>query len=310
MNQEDTDADELGDVCDNCPETANGPDGGTCAAGTNAGDPCTIVGDNTSECGDDGFCSMDQEDNDRDGLGDVCDAFPNSYPPLPEALKAMESDSAVTVSTVEVEEWEENSNYYYAFEPNGTDPAIGFIIYPGGLLDPRAYAPPAHAIAAQGYLTVIVKMPDDLAVKGHRRANEIMSEYPGIERWIIGGHSLGGSFSCAYAKEFTDKLAGVILWASWPSEGFRLDDTEVKAISIYGTNDGHPETIEAGAEHLPADAQFVKIEGGNHTQFGWYDTSPNPTQEGDNPADITREEQQEIIIKATVDFLSLFANGN
>jgi hypothetical protein len=32
-------------------------------------------------------------------------------------------------------------------------------------------------------------------------------------------------------------------------------------------------------------------------------------QEGDNPADITREEQQEIIIKATADFLSSFANG-
>ena len=111
-----------------------------------------------------------------------------------------------------------------------------------------------------------------------------MSAYPGIERWIIGGHSLGGSFSCRYAKEFTDKLAGVILWASWPSEAFRLDDTELKAISIYGTNDGHPETIEAGAEHLPADAEFVKIEGGNHTQFGWYDTSPiNPHKKAITP---------------------------
>ena len=116
----------------------------------------------------------------------------------------------------------------------------------------------------------------------------------------------GGSFACAYAHEFYDKLDAVVLWASWPSENFRLDGTELKAISIYGTNDGYPDEIEAGAEHLPADAQFVKIEGGNHTQFGWYDTSPYPQQPGDNPADISREEQQEIIIESTADFLGQF----
>ena len=234
-----------------------------------------------------------------------------SYPPMPEALTALESDSAVTVSEVIVEEWEdEYSNYYYVFEPKNVDPTVGFIFYPGGLVDPRSYAPPVRAIAAEGYLTVIVKMPNDLAVLGVKRANEIMSEYPGIEKWIIGGHSLGGSMACAYAEEFTEEVEGVILWASWPSEAFRLDSTELKAISIYGTNDGHPDTIEAGAEHLPADAEFVKIKGGNHTQFGWYDTCPDPVQEGDNPADITREKQQAIIISKTLEFLSQFTNGS
>jgi len=236
----------------------------------------------------------------------AADDLPDSWPPLPEALAAMESDNNVTVKTVEVGEWEEGSNYYYAFEPKRADPKVGFIIYPGGLVDPKAYAPPAHAIATAGYLTVIVKMKNDLAVSGYKKANEVISDYTGIEKWIIGGHSLGGSFACAYAHEFSDKLDAVVLWASWPSENFRLDDTDLKAISIYGTNDGHPDEIEAGAEHLPADAQFVKIEGGNHTQFGWYDTSPYPQQPGDNPADISREEQQEIIIQSTVDFLEQF----
>jgi len=35
----------------------------------NIGQLCT----SDSDCGTDGFCSMDQEDNDQDGLGDVCD---------------------------------------------------------------------------------------------------------------------------------------------------------------------------------------------------------------------------------------------
>jgi pimeloyl-ACP methyl ester carboxylesterase len=227
----------------------------------------------------------------------------------------MESDSVVTVSEVTVAEWDEESNFYYAFEPNHEVPTVGFIIYPGAWLDPRAYAPSAHSIAAEGYLVVIVKMPGDVAVLGAERANEVIENHPEIERWVLGGHSLGGSFACAYAEEFTDKIEGVVLWASYPSENFRIDATDLKAISIYGSNDGHPEKIEAGAEHLPADTEFVRIEGGNHTQFGWYDTSPkpaqygaspNPVQVGDNPANITRANQQNQIIGATIAFLEQF----
>ena len=45
------------------------------------------------------------------------------------------------------------------------------------------------------------------------------------------------------------------------------------------------------------------IEGGSHTRFGSYNTSPNPQQPSDIPADITREEQQAHILSATVGFL-------
>lgn len=258
---------------------------------------------------------MNQEDTDGDGWGDVCDEVPHFYPALSGALNAMEPDSLVTVSEVTVAEWEEGSDFYYAFEPIQQAPRAGFIIYPGAWLDPRAYAPASHAIAAEGFLAAIVKMPGDLAVQGYDRAEEIMADYPEIGTWIIAGHSLGGTFACAYIKDFPGKIDGVVLWASYPSENYRLDATDLKAISIYGSNDGHPETIEASAEHLPADAEFVKIEGGNHTQFGWYDTSPkpaqfgsspNPFQRGDNQADIEREEQQAIIISETIDFLSQF----
>jgi len=238
----------------------------------------------------------------------AADELPPSYPPLPEALEALESDSRVNVKMVEVAEWEEGSNFYFAFEPTFANPKIGFIFYPGGLVDPRSYAPPAHAIADKGYLTVIVKMVDDLAVKSSTRADKIISDYIGIKTWIIGGHSLGGAMACAYAKEFTDKVQGVILWASFPSETYRIDDKDLEAISIYGTKDVLVDDIEASREDLPPDTQFVPIEGGNHTQCGYYDTSPEPVGEGDNLADITREEQQAIIIQNTVDFLKQFQN--
>lgn len=232
-----------------------------------------------------------------------------TFPPMPEAYEALESDQAVTVQKIEVEEWEEDSNFYYTFEPQRKEPMVGFIIYPGGLVDPVAYAPTAHALAAKGYLTVIVKMKNDIALgQSAQRANTVINDYRGIEKWAIGGHSMGGAGSSAYAKDFTESIVGVVLWASYPSQLFRIDDKDLRVISIYGTNDGLVtlEKIEDSEEHLPPDTQWVPIEGGNHTQFGWYDTSPDPLQPDDNPADITREEQQAQIVQATAGFLDQF----
>jgi len=64
----DYEGDGVNDDLDNCPEIPNGSALGTCVAG-NIGSTCESQGD----CGIGGFCSMDQEDADEDGEGDVCD---------------------------------------------------------------------------------------------------------------------------------------------------------------------------------------------------------------------------------------------
>ena len=75
-----------------------------------------------------------------------------SFPPLPEAVEALESSCKVTVKTVIVPEWPENTNFYYAFEPKNKNPKTGFIFYSGAYVDPRSSAPTMQAIAAQGLL--------------------------------------------------------------------------------------------------------------------------------------------------------------
>lgn len=228
-----------------------------------------------------------------------------SYPALPEALTALQWDNATSVIKVAVPSWSTNG-YYYLFLPKEKAPTKGFIFYPGGAVDPRAYAPPLHALAAKGYLAVLVAMPNDLAFFGHKRARDVINAYPDITTWALGGHSLGGVASCWYAKQFTDTVAGVVLWASYPSSTFSLARKQIRVMSIYGSKDGLTtlDEIEDSKQDLPADTQFVEITGGNHTQFGWYEGEPDTgLQKNDNPADITREEQQAQVVEATAGFL-------
>ena len=210
--------------------------------------------------------------------------------PMPQALAALQSDAQVQVQT---EPW-------LIFKPFGADPKTGFILYPGGLVDPRAYAPMAHDIAARGYLVVVPAMPLNFAILDVGSADEIMRAFPSISRWAIGGHSLGGVAAAMYVKGHSDAVKGLVFWASYPSDGDNLSNLELPIVSIYGTRDGLStvQKIDASHQLLPASTQWAAIQGGNHGQFGWYGL-----QSGDGVAMISREEQQRQIVEATVRLL-------
>jgi len=210
--------------------------------------------------------------------------------PMPEALAALESDAAVTVET----------DPWLTFTPTGQTPTTGLILYPGGRVDYRSYAPPARAIAEQGYFVVIPRMPLNLAVFSPGKAADVMAAYPEIEQWVVGGHSLGGAMAAKFAYSNPDAMDGLAFWAAYPAGSNDLSNrTDLALISIYGTEDMGLEGIEASPALLPSQTQWVVIKGGNHAQFGWYGPQP-----GDGVATISREEQQAQIVEATVAFLA------
>ncbi len=227
----------------------------------------------------------------------------NTLDALPEASRALETDAAVAVNT---EQW-------LQFDPTADAKTVGFIFYPGGLVDEGAYAPYAKAIANEGYPTIIVPMPLDLALFGANRAGGVIEAYPDVTHWVIGGHSLGAVAAARFADENRDTIDGMIFLAGHPEEGIDFSQTDMHVLSLYGTFDGllanvnednelYFPAIEKSRTILPADATFVAIEGGNHGQFGWYGE-----QEGDLPADITRAEQMRVTIDETLLLLSAVA---
>lgn len=216
---------------------------------------------------------------------------------MPEALVALESDETVVVDYA----------VWLTFTPRDVQPTRGFVFYPGARVDPRAYAPAAHAIAAEGYLVIIPPMPLNLALLAPNRANEIVAAYPEIDHWAIGGHSMGGAMANNYvARQFTTDISNhfdlLILWGAYASANVELaTETELAVTVIYGTNDGYSTVAEVESRkiYLPPTTTYVAIEGGNHSQFGWYGF-----QEGDGEATISYKEQQTQAIAATLNALA------
>ncbi len=210
--------------------------------------------------------------------------------PLPEAYDALKSDKSVTVS---VGNW-------LVFTPLSSNVSTGFIIYPGGRVDFRSYAPAAHAIAQAGYLVVIPKMPLNLAVFGVGTANDVIGHYPNVSSWGIGGHSLGGTMAAQFAFENPSKIKGLVLWAAYPASGTDLSKSNLLVTTIHGGSDGLVSTVQIddSLRLLPFSTVRVEMAGGNHAQFGWYGD-----QAGDNAATITRQAQQNLTVTATVQLL-------
>jgi predicted esterase len=213
-------------------------------------------------------------------------------PPLPEAIKALESDDQVQIA---YEPW-------LTFLPRQSNPITGFVFYPGGRIDPRGYAFLMREIASEGYLVVVPEMPINMAVFNSNVASEIIAYFPEINHWVIGGHSVGGAMAAQYTANHSDVIEGLAIWASYPPNSADLSKLDIPVVSIYGSRELRVNDASIG-EHkhlLPEDTLYIRIEGGDHHQFGSYKINPT-----DHLATISRESQHEQIIAATLSILEV-----
>ena len=176
------------------------------------------------------------------------------------------------------------------------------IFYPGGKVEHTAYAPLLRACAERGMLCVLIRMPCNLAVFNINGANGIPEQFPGVEHWYLGGHSLGGAMAASYAADHADELDGLVLLAAYSTRD--LTGSGLAVLSVYGSEDGVLDLAkyEQYRSNLPAGTSEVVIDGGCHAGFGRYGAQTGdgtPAISGDEQIDRTAEEITRIILAAS-----------
>ncbi|MEE3467979.1 MAG: alpha/beta hydrolase [Eubacterium sp.] len=201
------------------------------------------------------------------------------------ALAYMESRGTVVVN--EIDEG-------YFFDSVGSRDAL--IFYPGAKVDEKAYAQLMYMIAETGVDCFLVKMPLHMAVFDKAKASDLIEKYD-YPCWYISGHSLGGAMAELYLCNHTDKLKGALLLAAYCQE--TIPDT-LPIYSVVGTNDGvlNWDEYNKTKANWPSTVKEIRIEGGNHSQFGDYGF-----QRGDGEATISRDAQMEQVRDAAVDLI-------
>lgn len=182
---------------------------------------------------------------------------------------------------------------------------VGFLFYPGGKVGLNAYGELLTRVAARGFFCVVTGMPVNLAVLNPNAADKYIEKYreefPNIETWYIGGHSLGGTIACKHAINRPGVYKGVVFLAAHPDKDDDMNVTDMKALSIYGSIDGvlNRKRHKENYKNFPKDLHEVVIEGGNHGNFGTYGF-----QNGDRTSLVDRIHQIDITAKAIVEFMS------
>lgn len=181
----------------------------------------------------------------------------------------------------------------YFFDGYGEDNAL--IFYPGAKVEETAYAPMMRDLAEQGVDCFLIKMPMKLAFFDSDKAENIIDKYK-YENYYFAGHSLGGAIISDFVSNNRDKCSGLFLLGAYSMQGF--DEAHFPVVFIYGDNDKilSKDKVECDVFLEADNYEFIKIQGGNHSNFGSYGF-----QKGDGKAKISAEKQQKITTDKILD---------
>ncbi|MEF8936813.1 alpha/beta hydrolase [Halovenus amylolytica] len=205
--------------------------------------------------------------------------FSMPYEGTAASIDAVEEDDRVTV---------DRTDLGYVLQPADATPEAGVVFYPGGRVHPNAYVGSLAALSREGNVTVVVpKMPLDLAILDYGfgrtpvwddAADRARSAHPDIDRWYVGGHSLGGSMACRYADD--SDVEGLLLYASYCDVD--LSDSDLDVLSVTGSADTilNRGAYDRNSANLPDSARTETLDGLNHSQFASYRGQDTPSGTG------------------------------
>ena len=173
----------------------------------------------------------------------------------------------------------------------------GLVFVPGARVEAHAYMYQLSGVVETYGVTVLIAEPTlNLAFFDARGLDDFTTAAPEVDRWFVGGHSLGGVRACLMTPG--SSAEGLVLFGSYCAND--VSRSGLRALSIAGENDAlsTPAIIEQNASLLPTDSRFVTIEGANHASFGDYGP-----QAGDGERTISTEQMRAEVTAVLGDLL-------
>ncbi len=188
---------------------------------------------------------------------------------------------------------------FYLFTPKKEFKEV-LIFYPGAMVDPKAYVPLCRKIADNDIKVFLIKMPWRLASNGYDKPKELHLFADTTKTYVLSGHSQGAKMAAQFVYENPTLIDKLILIGTTHPRDISLANSKILIMKIYGSKDGvaDEKSIIDNKPKLHATVKFVKIDGANHAQFGYYGF-----QLGDNTATISREQQQAETLKNIIEFV-------
>lgn len=193
------------------------------------------------------------------------------YDAEPQRLDAVRDESDVVV--------EKHPHGYVLRDADPDGERVGLVFYPGARVEAAAYLWTLSPLVERTDVRVYVpEMPLHFAVLDPGRAAGIIdgdvplaSGSAAVDRWYVGGHSLGGAMACRFGANNPERVAGVVLAAAYCGAGDSLAGAGLDVLAVWGARDGVlDESRVQDRSWAPADARFVELDGVNHAQFGAY----------------------------------------
>jgi pimeloyl-ACP methyl ester carboxylesterase len=145
----------------------------------------------------------------------------------------------------------------------------GIVIMHGALIMPQSYAKSAAYFAGLGYTVYLPNGRARLSITAIDKVADRIGNF-GLDGWYFIGHSMGGMASLETITQHNIPAKATALWATaMPSD---YSGADIPLLFIWGDKDGllPVERFRMAQRNLPADVEYVTLQGANHKNFAMY----------------------------------------
>lgn len=204
----------------------------------------------------------------------------------------------------------------------------GLVLFPGALLEHRAYGVIAAKLAAEGMVVLVpncepARLPTSVLGANAKWVVETLAKikdkhHVTVQEWSVGGHSLGGHAAAAMIDKISDDVTSkLVMWGVYSLSGLNLKNSTAQILLVTASEDGFgfpndgikkkdlfqklPPRVHSLDDSTASTTFWYEIEGGNHAGFANY--GPQNFSKPDRNRTIPLDEQHRQIVQVVSRFI-------